>query len=1062
MAVKKNNEQIVQALIDIRYPLNIQKNNGVTAVGIASYTGNVKILDMLYRVGADINFLSQKGINPLYIAIKQNKIEVVKYLVERKANIHLRYPQLEEYSPIFYAIRQGNLKVIEIMCDSGLDFETIKNNEGYDPIHFAAVIDQDDIVNYLSLRKKYLDTEDMNGYTLLTKYLLKENLDLAQKMLQRSASINYQNKDHQSSLIICLRNSKERAVRFLLERGAELHLRDTQGLDACDHAQRNVNFKDWPEFNRCKNKFDKQPLSGQPTIEHSIARNKEFQVVKPQLEELKIERLPIDDPINPIKIDPLSKIQITNLQTILDREENANKRFHINDLIGVKESYSSKMMTNLNQYDQDKRKLDLEKLNNDYYIERDHFQDYSQDFQIPRDSPSNQRNLVQSIDSHVFIREEKLNDLKMRRSRERDQVKYENDKRKLEMLKSLNVGSNPLDHKIKIVQAFEQPKNNVYDELLNQKESVLELESKRLDQQIQDKMREQELKLKNIRESSNNIQLQAFPSLSQLSQKHSNNLESVRQSSFNRLRDIDPLQSMNKQSLKTIKGIDTIKETLELQKKLLESKERSSRLEQERMRERREIDSMRNRELSKFSTLHEKAAGNLNKLRSDLEGELRKTQKNQNHNTSLLDEIKNLPLEMQNNSQLPKIRINPREDVSDINERQKIQDMLPQLQSRNHDSQNTRNSQGFRNPILSSLAQRMLHGNSDNFQDKSQRDNLHRNMHLHNNHEDQQLNQILSLKESISRLKNQSNFTTTNNRHYTIDHSNHLTQQNQRANLDYSFNQNQDDSLINNQTRNNNSFVYGSNNFGQVRAPKTIRNRSVLNQFNLLTSSSNQNTNYDEKEMYSYMLNPKLRENDQQDLQNQQKKKYNTNKSNPNLSLKLQKLNIESSQSLQPPTNQSQDLLSQIQDKISIINSQVEIKINNKNQVGSQVNQSKQLERHVPNIKQVYSVQRVSRKKGPEIQLMPSLMRTAVANRENRNLSKDQLDNRSLRGGKSKSLRVPKPPLIAPTGEFLLQTDMRAKMCDKPCCSNSNSPTAHKHKHHHGLAHVHSKSVVKQ
>lgn len=82
----------MQALIDIKYPLNYTKHNGVTAVGIAAYRGNLKILDILYRAGADINLTSKHGAGPLYLAIKQDRIEIVKYLVERNAFTHLYDP----------------------------------------------------------------------------------------------------------------------------------------------------------------------------------------------------------------------------------------------------------------------------------------------------------------------------------------------------------------------------------------------------------------------------------------------------------------------------------------------------------------------------------------------------------------------------------------------------------------------------------------------------------------------------------------------------------------------------------------------------------------------------------------------------------------------------------------------------------------------------------------------------------------------------------------------------------------------------------------------------------
>jgi len=48
--------------------LDYAKNNGVTALGIASFSGNLKILEMLHKAGADINALSKVGVNPLYLS----------------------------------------------------------------------------------------------------------------------------------------------------------------------------------------------------------------------------------------------------------------------------------------------------------------------------------------------------------------------------------------------------------------------------------------------------------------------------------------------------------------------------------------------------------------------------------------------------------------------------------------------------------------------------------------------------------------------------------------------------------------------------------------------------------------------------------------------------------------------------------------------------------------------------------------------------------------------------------------------------------------------------------
>lgn len=62
-------------------------------------------MDLLFKAGADINITSKNGIGPLYLAIKSNAIDCVKYLVERKALVHFTDSNKIEFSPIFFAIK---------------------------------------------------------------------------------------------------------------------------------------------------------------------------------------------------------------------------------------------------------------------------------------------------------------------------------------------------------------------------------------------------------------------------------------------------------------------------------------------------------------------------------------------------------------------------------------------------------------------------------------------------------------------------------------------------------------------------------------------------------------------------------------------------------------------------------------------------------------------------------------------------------------------------------------------------------------------------------------------
>ena len=73
---------------------------------------------------------------------------------------------------------------------------------------------------------------------------------MANKLLQRGAYINYCNRDGKTALVICVKMGIEKAVRFLLSKGADQHIEDLTGKDACDYSK-NTKFDSIPDFNNC-------------------------------------------------------------------------------------------------------------------------------------------------------------------------------------------------------------------------------------------------------------------------------------------------------------------------------------------------------------------------------------------------------------------------------------------------------------------------------------------------------------------------------------------------------------------------------------------------------------------------------------------------------------------------------------------------------------------------------------------------------------------------------------------------------------------------------------------
>ena len=121
------------------------------------------------------------------------------------------------------------------------------------------------------------------------------------------------------------------AVRYLLQRRVEVHQKDKSGRDACDYAKLSPALQEWPEFRNCPNsgvkKSREEPIFKQTkTISESLEEGKKEERPKAKVA-MDNERVKIMDPIIPAKINPLEKLKIPDINSMLEEEESKDKRF---------------------------------------------------------------------------------------------------------------------------------------------------------------------------------------------------------------------------------------------------------------------------------------------------------------------------------------------------------------------------------------------------------------------------------------------------------------------------------------------------------------------------------------------------------------------------------------------------------------------------------------------------------------------------------------------------------------------------------------------------------------
>jgi ankyrin repeat protein len=157
-------------------------------------------INVLLRRGFDPNTLDPKGLNGLYLALRDQSLKAAGALIAwPKTDVETRTAQDE--SPLMMASLKGNLDLVRKLIDRGADV----NKPGWAPLHYAATNGHLQIMALLLDENAYIDAASPNGTT---------------------------------PLMMAAHYGSAAAVKLLLEAGADPTIRNQLGLTAIDFAYR--------------------------------------------------------------------------------------------------------------------------------------------------------------------------------------------------------------------------------------------------------------------------------------------------------------------------------------------------------------------------------------------------------------------------------------------------------------------------------------------------------------------------------------------------------------------------------------------------------------------------------------------------------------------------------------------------------------------------------------------------------------------------------------------------------------------------------------------------------
>ena len=166
----------------------------VTPLIIAAHNGNLNSVRILLRYGADIAARGTltiddeviEGCAPLWAAAASGRLDVVKLLIERNADVDSR--TLTGSTPLRVAAHEGHLDIVRCLVESGADVNA-RNDYESTPLMAACYYGHVSVVTYLIDKGAFMDLQYQDsGNTALHDAVKRGYLEMVSQLLSRGAS----------------------------------------------------------------------------------------------------------------------------------------------------------------------------------------------------------------------------------------------------------------------------------------------------------------------------------------------------------------------------------------------------------------------------------------------------------------------------------------------------------------------------------------------------------------------------------------------------------------------------------------------------------------------------------------------------------------------------------------------------------------------------------------------------------------------------------------------------------------------------------------------------------
>ena len=218
---KSNNVPVINHLLLKGFDVNVFNDKHESPLHIASSYGYLDIVKLLVENKANIDSVDEKGNTPLMCACENKHEETALFLIHSKANLNIF--NNEKNSPLHSAVRNNFIRIIEEGIKRGCDLNIIDKNDNT-PLIEASRIGNTEIIKLLANNRANVNSQNILGQTALYFAVKGQYTDLVIFLLGKGADYRIPTLSKELPIDVA-RKLGNKEIEYIISRSVFIYLK---------------------------------------------------------------------------------------------------------------------------------------------------------------------------------------------------------------------------------------------------------------------------------------------------------------------------------------------------------------------------------------------------------------------------------------------------------------------------------------------------------------------------------------------------------------------------------------------------------------------------------------------------------------------------------------------------------------------------------------------------------------------------------------------------------------------------------------------------------------------